>query len=86
MAFSSRKPEIEYPTRWDYKIIGSDVDDMLRAIEEIIVDLEYEVIPSNVSSKENYHSLNITVDVPSEIVRDIIFQKFSENPEIKIVI
>jgi putative lipoic acid-binding regulatory protein len=86
MDLSKRKPDIDYPTNWQYKIIGSDVDEMLSAVEEIIIGLEYEVIPSNVSSNEKYFSLNISLIVPSEIVRDIIFQKLSSHPAIKFVI
>ena len=86
MTFNGKKPEIEYPTRWDYKIIGSDVDEMLAAVEESIKGLEYEVSPSNVSTNEKYFSLNISIVVPSEIVRDLIFQNLAKHHAIKIVI
>lgn len=86
MTFNGRKPEIEYPTKWNYKIIGSDVDEMLTAVEESIKGLEYEVSPSNVSTNEKYFSLNISIIVPSEIVRDLIFQNLAKHPAIKIVI
>jgi putative lipoic acid-binding regulatory protein len=86
MTFNGRKPEIEYPTKWNYKIIGSDVDEMLAAVEESIKGLEYEVSPSNVSTNEKYFSLNISIIVPSEIVRDLIFQNLAKHPAIKIVI
>jgi len=86
MTFNGKKPEIEYPIRWSYKIIGSDVDEMLTAVEESIKGLEYEVSPSNVSTNEKYFSLNISIIVPSEIVRDLIFQNLAKHPAIKIVI
>ena len=86
MTFNGRKPEIEYPAKWDYKIIESDVDEMLAAVEESIKGLDYEVFPSNVSTNEKYFSLNISIVVPSEIVRDLIFQNLAKHPAIKIVI
>jgi putative lipoic acid-binding regulatory protein len=86
MDINIRKPEIEYPTNWGYKIIGSDVDEMLKAVEEIIKGLEYEVAPSNVSSNEKYFSLNIFAVVPSESVRDIIFRNLTKHPAIIFVI
>ena len=86
MTLNDRKPEIEYPTQWQYKIIGSDVDEMLVAVDESIKGLDYQVAPSNVSSNEKYFSLNITLIVPSEQVRDIIFQKLSNHSAIKFVI
>lgn len=82
---NSERPEIEYPCDWDYKIIGTDVSEMIKAIEEAVGDLTYEITPSNISKKGNYFSLNLRVFVPSEIVRDIIFQKVSASAFVKIV-
>jgi putative lipoic acid-binding regulatory protein len=86
MILDGKKPEINYPTKWDYKIIGSSVDEMLKAVEETIVGLDYQVTPSKISKNEKYFSLNVTVLVPSEILRDLIFQKLSSHPHIKFVI
>ena len=81
-----RKPNIEYPTKWGYKIIGRDVDEMLAAIEESIEGLEYEVTPSNISRNEKYYSLNLSILVPSEFIRDLLFQKLDKHPAITMVI
>lgn len=83
---NSKRPKIEYPCDWDYKIIGTDVSEMVKVIEEAVGDLSYDISPSNISKKGNYFSLNLTVFVPSEIVRDIIFQKVSSSAFVKIVI
>lgn len=83
---NNRKPEIEYPTNWFYKIIGTSVDEMIIAVEEIVVGHEYEITPSNISSNEKYFSLNLKVFVHSEIIRDIIFQKLEQHSSIKFVI
>jgi hypothetical protein len=82
----NKKPQIDYPCKWPYKIIGDSVDKMIKAVEEVVADLEYEITPSNISRKGNYFSLNITVDVTSETVRDLIFQKLAKHPAIKFVI
>ena len=81
-----RKPVIEYPTKWDYKIIGTDVDKLLKAVEEATPGLKYEITPSNISKSAKYYSLNVNVFVPSEVVRDLVFQKLSEHTDIKMVI
>ncbi|MDH3267879.1 MAG: DUF493 domain-containing protein [Ignavibacteria bacterium] len=86
MNLESKRPEIDYPTTWQYKIIGSSVDEMIKAVESVIVDLEYDLSASNISQKGKYFSLNISVKVPSEIVRDLVFQKLSSHPAIKFVI
>uniref|UniRef100_UPI00307CDBA6 HP0495 family protein n=1 Tax=Ignavibacterium sp. TaxID=2651167 RepID=UPI00307CDBA6 len=82
---NSKRPEIEYPCNWDYKIIGTDVSEMIKVIEEAVGDLTYDLSPSNISKKGNYFSLNLTVYVPSEIVRDLIFRKVSSSAFVKIV-
>ena len=81
-----KKPKIVYPVKWGYRIIGADVDNLLRAVEETMPGLNYEVKSSNISSNEKYYSLNVTVLVSSEVVRDLIFQKLSDHPDIKMVI
>lgn len=86
MNLDKRKPDIDYPTEWQYKIIGSDVNEMLSAVAESIKGLDYEISPSNVSKNEKYFSLNVSLIVPSEVVRDIIFQNLAKHPAIKIVI
>ena len=82
----NKKPQIEYPCKWPYKIIGKSVEEMINAVEEVVVGLEYDLTPSNISHKGKYFSLNISVVVPSEIVRDLIFQKLSAHPAINFVI
>ena len=86
MNLENKKPEINYPTKWEYKIIGSDVSKMIEAVESIVVDLEYDLIPSNISKKGKYFSLNISVLVPSELIRDKIFRELKNHPAIKFVI
>jgi len=83
---NKRKPVIEYPTKWGYKVIGTDVDKLLKAVEEATPGLKYEITPSNISKGEKYYSLNVTVIVPSEVVRDLVFQKLSDHRDIKMVI
>lgn len=86
MDLDGKKPEIKYPTSWEYKIIGSNVDEMIKAVESIVADYEYDITPSNISKKANYFSLNVTVVVPTEFIRDKIFQSLTENAAVKFVL
>jgi len=86
MNLEDKRPEISYPTKWEYKIIGPNVEEMVTAVENIVADLEYDLTPSNISKKATYFSLNLLVLVPSEIVRDKIFQELKNHPAIKFVI
>jgi len=81
----NKKPQIDYPCKWPYKIIGDDIEQMIKAVEDTVVGLEYDLTPSNISRKGRYFSLNIVVVVPSEKVRDLIFQKLTKHPAIKYV-
>jgi len=86
MDLQNRKPEINYPTKWEYKIIGSDVDEMITAVENIVKEFEFDLVPSNISKKANYFSMNVIVFVPTEEFRDKIFKELTEHPAIKFVI
>jgi putative lipoic acid-binding regulatory protein len=83
---NSKKPNIEYPCDWEYKVIGTDVDEMLKAIEQVVEGIEYRISSSNVSSKGKYFSLNLTVFVTSEVIRDIIFAKLKDCKSVKMVL
>ena len=86
MDLQNKKPEINYPTKWEYKIIGADIDEMISAVETIVKDFEYEIVPSNISKKANYFSMNVIVLVPTEEFRDKIFKELTEHQAIKFVI
>jgi uncharacterized protein len=83
---NSKKPNIEYPCDWHYKVIGTDVDEMIKAIEAVTQGMDYKISSSNVSSKGNYFSLNLKVFVTSEIIRDIIFEKVKASEFVKMVL
>ncbi len=82
----SEKPKIIYPCNWDYKIIGTSIDEMIKAIELAVEGMEYKISSSKVSSKGNYFSLNLTVYVTSEVIRDIIFTKLKDSEFVKMVL
>ena len=81
-----KRPEIEYPCEWAYKIIGTNIEKILEAIEIAVSDMKYNITPSNISKKGKYFSLNLLVTVPNETIRDIIYQKLNSSDPIKIVI
>ena len=83
---NSPRPQIEYPCEWAYKIIGTDVNLILTAIEEAVFGINYDVTPSNISKKGKYFSLNLKLEVPNEIVRNLIYEKLERQPGIKMVL
>jgi len=81
-----KKPVIEYPCDWSYKIIGTNVQKIIDAIENAVGDMKYDVTPSSISKKGKYFSLNLVVTVPNETMRDLVYQKLNNSDFIKIVI
>ncbi len=82
---NSNRPEIQYPTNWQYKVIGTNLDEMIAAVEGAAGNLRFDITPSNVSENSMYYSVNFSVVVASESVRDMIYEKLTSNEYIKIV-
>lgn len=83
---NSKKPNIDYPCDWHYKVIGTDVEEMIKVIEQAVEELDYKIASSNVSSKGNYFSISLKVYVTSEVIRDIIFAKIKASEFVKMVL
>ena len=82
---NSNRPKIQYPTNWQYKVIGTNLEEMIAVVEATAGNLKYEITPSNVSENSKYYSINFSVVVTSEAVRDMIYEKLTSNEYIKIV-
>ena len=81
-----RKVQLEYPYLWIYKIIGPDVDEMQRAVAEIIRDRAYKVSPSRDSKTAKYHCLNVELSVESESHRTDLFEALKAHRAVKMVL
>jgi uncharacterized protein len=79
------RPDIEYPCSWEYKVIGSNIDNILSAIEDAASGLTYTVKPSNISRNSKYFSIDVKVEVPNEAIRDVIYSALVKHEDIKIV-
>ena len=82
----NKRPEIQFPCEWSYKVIGSDVNNILAAIDEAVLGLAYDVTPSNVSRTGKYVSLNLKLEVPNEVVRNLIYENLTKSPDIKFIL
>ncbi|MBW2560970.1 MAG: DUF493 domain-containing protein [Deltaproteobacteria bacterium] len=81
-----RKPILEYPCRWAYKIIGPDKGEMEKAIGEIVEGCACTITPSNTSKTGKYHCLNLEMLVDDEGHRTGIYDRLCGHPAIKIVL
>jgi len=80
------KPEISYPTRWTYRIVGTDTLSIRSRVALIAGEREYELAPSQESSKGSYVSLRLDLVVSDEVDRDAIFAALQADPAIKMVL
>ena len=84
--FDQKKPDIEYPCIWEYKVIGSDVEILRAIIYAACAPAVPAITLSNVSSKGTYFSLDATIEVADEEMRLRIFNHLKNSPDVKIVI
>ena len=81
-----RKPEITYPCRWGYRIIGTSRKAIRAAVDEVVVDAEHTLDVSNTSATGKYVSFRLEVLVRDEPHRLGIHQVLSELGCVKIVL
>ena len=83
-SFGDQKPEIDYPCTWNYKVVGTNKSDLKKAVTEIISD-PFELLPSKVSKKGKYISLNLFIKVHNASHRNEIYENLKASKCIKMV-
>lgn len=82
----SKKPHIEYPCEWGYKIIGVDKKELEAVIFEVMGIRDYTISKANRSSKGKFHALTTSCLVASQLDRDSLFKSFQDHKDVKMVI
>ena len=80
------QPEISYPCRWHYRIIGRDPLSLRAAVATIVGDREYELAQGNTSRSGRYHSVDLALEVDDEDTRLGIFFQLSEHADVSFVL
>ncbi|ERP39331.1 DUF493 domain-containing protein [Chitinivibrio alkaliphilus] len=78
------KPDIHYPTSWQYRIIGKKGASLATEIEQLLGNTNYTLEETNTTSK--YAALKITLIVASEKERYAYFDLLKEHPSVKMVL
>lgn len=81
-----RPPEIDYPARWGYRLIGADPDALRDAVREVLGDVEHVVAPSHTSKRGRYHAFAVELVVESETQRLAFFEAFRAHDAIVYVL
>lgn len=84
--FRNKKPIIDYPCRWVYKIIGFDEIDIRLAIADIVGQREHDVVLSNRSTSGKYCCLNLELTVSDEIDRVQIYEALRSHRATQIIL
>jgi putative lipoic acid-binding regulatory protein len=79
-------PIIQYPCEWSYRIIGSDEQALRQAASESLGALAYHITLSNQSRGKKYLSMNITIDVETQAMRDQIFTALEGHPAVRFML
>lgn len=81
-----RQPEISYPTRWGYRLIGPDPDAVQAAVLEIVGAQEHTLSSSNRSTNGKFYAFALELEVADEAQRLGLFERFSAHPAIVYVL
>jgi len=83
---TQEKPEINYPTKWGFKVIGKDKEKVEQAIKDVMGEKEHSCKFSNSSKKGNFHSYSAECQVESEEERDKLYKIFGEHDDVDYVL
>lgn len=81
-----RRPRIDYPCPWEYRIIGESRIEIGRAVAEHIGDRPHTLTPANVSSGGRYVSMNLEVTVHSDAQRIALYHLLAGHPAVRVVL
>ena len=70
---NNKKPKINYPTHWEYKVIFDASDEAEAKVKDIVKDREFKLVFSKFSKDKKYASYDLTVLVLSKEERLEIF-------------
>jgi uncharacterized protein len=78
--------QTDYPSEWEYRIIGEDEAALKVAAFEILGDRKFEFAPANSSTTGKYVSFSVKIFVESEASRNKIYAVFAKHPAVKYVL
>jgi len=83
---TQEKPQIEYPTRWGFKIIGRDKEKLQACIKEVMGEKEHLCSIGNSSRTGKFTTYNASCIVEDQEERDRLFKCFQDHDDVEMVI
>ncbi len=84
--FEGQSPEIDYPCRWSYRIIGTCADSIRSLVVTVAGDDAHDLEPSRASSSGKYVSFKLTLLVRDEAHRHEIFHALAVHETVRHVL
>jgi len=84
--FESKKLKLAYPCEWQYKIIGTNQQELQQAVKRVLPKKKYTLSPSKQSQGGKYFSMNLKLTVQNEGERNQVYQTLKGCSEIKMVL
>jgi len=94
MGDEQRKPQIDFPCRWGYKVIGIDTEAVAEAARECVAlclgseqgERDVRLEPSRTSGGGKYVSWSLTLRVDNLAERDELFAALADHAAVRVVI
>jgi putative lipoic acid-binding regulatory protein len=81
-----KKLELEYPCKWDYKVIINSNSCIESIITSTIDEKEYICKKSHTSKNKKYQTYNVTLLVHNEDERVETYHQLKKHEDVKIVL
>jgi uncharacterized protein len=81
-----RKPDIEYPCRWVFKVFGTDEVLLTEAIAGIMPASSYDLTLSRSSRHGKYLCMNLALTVVSDSDRNAIYEALIGHSQVMLVL
>lgn len=78
--------EIEYPCRWEYRLIGKSAAQLSAAAAEALEGATHKLRPSKKSGAGSYVSMSLQVDVRDAPQRQHFFARLSAHADVLYVL
>ena len=83
---SKEKLILDYPCKWEYKLVVLEHIDITTTVRQVISNREHKVIASKVSTKGKFKSYTLELLVHNDDDRTETFKMLGEHTNIKMVL
>ena len=83
---NTKELELNYPAKWQYKIIMQKEHDAKKIIKEVLKERNFEIKKSQNSSKGNFTSHSLETIVNSNEERKALYDALKQHKNIKFVL